>query len=176
MGELVVAYAKADETAADLVVAKLEKRGYTVKRSAGAQREGARRLNGAAASAPPVLVLWSREYAHAARPATLKSARLALRLDAAPPSPLLKAPAIDLRAWRGRDDHRGWRKVVSSLGEKSNLSRGAKSMKAKSAAVVEDESILGKNEGRTLVGTLAWSGVLVALLAGVAAAWHYLIR
>ena len=49
-------------------------------------------------------------------------------------------------------------------------------MKAKSAAVVEDESILGKNEGRTLVGTLAWSGVLVALLAGVAAAWHYLIR
>jgi hypothetical protein len=47
-----------------------------------------------------------------------------LRLDAAPPPPMVKAPAIDLRTWRGREDHRGWRKLIGALAPKAASAKG----------------------------------------------------
>ena len=57
-----------------------------------------------------------------------------LRLDAAPPPPMVKAPAIDLRAWRGREDHRGWRKLLGALAPKGAPAKGASRASLKSAA------------------------------------------
>lgn len=114
MPEVVVAYAEADEDAAALVIKKLEKLGYKVTREEARLRPA--RRGAAKASATPVLLLWTRAFAKSNFPP--KRPLAMVRLDAAPPPPMVKAPAIDLRAWRGREDHRGWRKLRSALAPK----------------------------------------------------------
>lgn len=126
MPELALAYADADERAAARVAAKLERLGYKVTRAEAGVRPGRR---AGSRSAQPVLLLWSRAFAKSSR---LPRRPLAtLRLDAAPPPPMVKAPAIDLRSWRGREDHRGWRKLVGALTPRG---AGARQIAARSGA------------------------------------------
>lgn len=110
MPEVVVAYAQADEDAAALVIKKLEQIGFKVTREEAGARQARRAAKPPAA---PVLLLWSRAFAKVN--VAPKRPLATLRLDAAPPPAMVKAPAIDLRAWRGREDHRGWRKLKSTL-------------------------------------------------------------
>jgi hypothetical protein len=105
MSHIVVSYAGADQSAARLVMGKLKKLGHTVAAAPATRR--------AQANGSDVLILWSRAYANVPRrPA---SALATLQLDAAAPPPRLKATAIDLQKWRGREDHPGWRKVIAKL-------------------------------------------------------------
>jgi hypothetical protein len=116
MPEVVVAYAEADEDAAALVIKKLEKLGYKVTREEAGLRPARRAA--AKTSGAPVLLLWSRAFAKSNFPP--KRPLAMVRLDAAPPPRMVKAPAIDLRAWRGREDHRGWRKLRGALAPKGS--------------------------------------------------------
>jgi hypothetical protein len=126
MPEVVVAYAGADEDAADRVIKKLEKLGYKVTRNEAGPRSARRTTP--RKPAPPVLLLWSRAFARSSLPP--KRPLAMLRLDAAPPPPMVKAPAIDLRAWRGREDHRGWRKLIGALAPKGASAKGASNKRA----------------------------------------------
>lgn len=122
MTKVTISYAGVDEPAAGLLAGKLEKLGYQVAR-APAPASAARRRRKANVGGP-VLVLWSRAYANSAgRP---KAALATLRLDAAAPPARLRAPAIDLRQWRGREDHRGWRKLMTALGAPPTSARSPK--------------------------------------------------
>ena len=167
MKDLVVAYAGADERPAALVIGKLEKLGYKVTRQT-ASRRTARRARQAASA--PVVVLWSQNYASAgARP---KAALATLRLDAAAPPPSLKAPAIDLRQWRGRDDHRGWRKLVTALGPKAvAVKKAVAPVAAVSAAQPEPETV--ETETSPIVGILFGIALLAAAGSGL---WYLVLR
>jgi hypothetical protein len=121
MPEVVVAYAEADEDAATRVIWKLETLGYKVTRKEAGTRSA--RRTPLKKSAPPVLLLWSRAFAKSSVPP--KRPLATLRLDAATPPPMVKAPAIDLRTWRGREDHRGWRKLQGALAPKSTSIKAA---------------------------------------------------
>lgn len=137
MPEVVLAYAEADENAAARVIKKLEKLGHKVTRDETGARSARRILP--QKSAPPVLVLWSRAFAKSSMPP--KRPLAMLRLDAAPTPLMVKAPAIDLRAWRGREDHRGWRKLVGALtpaaAAKTIPGKAAVAAKSTKAAKVE---------------------------------------
>lgn len=168
MTKVTISYAGADEPAAGLLAGKLEKLGYKVSRAPAAAPVPRRSRKPSAGG--PVLVLWSRAYASAAgRP---KAALATLRLDAAPPPARLKAPAIDLRQWRGREDHRGWRKVVAALGAPAKATRGAKP-----SAVAPPPFPNATTEKPAKSGGSPLAAVLLFLLlagAGSWAAWTYL--
>jgi hypothetical protein len=171
MTKVTISYAGADAPAAGLVASKLEKLGYKVSR-APASAPPARRTRKGSASGP-VLVLWSRAYASAAgRP---KAALATLRLDAAAPPARLKAPAIDLRQWRGREDHRGWRKVVAALGAPTKALRTTGPARTSAAFASPPATALDikakKAGGSPLAGVLLF---LLLAAAGGWAAWTYL--
>jgi hypothetical protein len=166
MTKVTISYAGADEPAAGLLAGKLEKLGYKVSRAPAAAPVPRRSRKPSAGG--PVLVLWSRAYANAAgRP---KAALATLRLDAAPPPARLKAPAIDLRQWRGREDHRGWRKVVAALGAPAKAARGLNRVAPTPSVTAPAEKPV-KSGGSPLAAVL-----LFLLLAGAGgwAAWTYL--
>jgi hypothetical protein len=168
MTKVTISYAGADEPAAGLLAGKLEKLGYKVAHAPAAPPVARRSRKPSAGG--PVLVLWSRAYASAAgRP---KAALATLRLDAAPPPARLKAPAIDLRQWRGREDHRGWRKVVAALGAPAKSARGANRPSiAPPPLATTSADKPAKNGGSPLAAVL-----LFLVLAGLGgwAAWTYL--
>jgi hypothetical protein len=135
MTGIVIAYAPADLKAADRMAAKLESLGFQVTREVAGPRRTARRapfLRGRDASAP-VIVLWSRHYARARRRG---SALMAARLDASPLSFPMKTRAVDLRAWRGREDHRGWRALLAGLGVKPPRAPAEPEKKSSGAAIL----------------------------------------
>ena len=176
MTEIVIAYAPPDVSAADRVIAKLEALGFNVKRDEAGKRRTARRtpVTPGRNTAEPMIVLWSRHYALARLrgAAGPRSALMAARLDAAPLSFLMKSPAIDLRAWRGREDHRGWRALVAGLGAGAKpVSKAApkrapapmKSANVKATAKIEKE----KKKGGAAV--LLWIAGAAAAAGGAAA-------
>ncbi len=118
MAEITVAYARPDAGAADRVIAKLTALGFRVARRTSPAPAGPKRARPAGPEpAGRVLVLWSRHGgAELAKAAQAGPPALVARLDTAAPPPLLRpAAAIDLRQWRGRPDHRGWRRLVAAL-------------------------------------------------------------
>jgi len=175
MKNLVVAYSGADEGPAQIVIGKLQKLGYQVTPQTGA-RPSSRRPNrsGAKTSTDPVVLLWSRNFKRAAP----SSAVATLRLDAAPPPARLKAPSIDLRQWRGREDHRGWRKFVTTLGggvkpaaPKATAKKAAMSPPAAVASVAEMEA----PKKSSPVGAILFL-LLLAIAGGGAAYWYLMMR
>lgn len=169
MTKVTISYAGADEPAAGLLAGKLEKLGYKVAHAPTAAPQTSRRKRMKANASGPVLVLWSRAYASAA--ARPKAALATLRLDAAAPPARLKAPAIDLRQWRGREDHRGWRKLVAALGAPAKL--GAAKPASYKPYTPETAEAEPAKTGGAGVAILA---VLFLLAAGGGAAWYFLFR
>jgi hypothetical protein len=174
MKNLVVAYSSADERPAQIVIGKLQKLGYRVTPQTASRRIMAR--SRAKTSTAPVVLLWSRNFARSATPS---SAIATLRLDAAPPPARLKAPSIDLRQWRGREDHRGWRKLVTTLGG----GKAAKAVKAPIAAPAAKmssaftptpiESEAPKKSSP--LGAILFL-LLLAIGGGGAAYWYFMMR
>jgi len=118
MSEIVIAYARSDAAAAERLIGKLEQRGFAVIRDLVGRPRGARRTPVVRRNAaPPRIILWSRHYAASTRAAAPRgrTALLAARLDVAPLSNLVRSGAVDLRAWRGREDHRGWKALLAAL-------------------------------------------------------------
>jgi hypothetical protein len=166
MNHIVVSYAGADRLAAGLVIGKLKKLGHTVTPAIAARKSRASRQ----ANGSDVLVLWSRNYASTVRkPAP---ALATLRLDTAPPPP--KAKTIDLRQWRGRDNHRGWRAVLATLAPATAApSRAPSPVPAASAPEPQMKDALETKEytGPQFIHL----AVMVALLAGAGAwMWQFL--
>jgi hypothetical protein len=171
MPEVVLAYAEADENAAARVIRKLEKLGHKVTRDEAGVRSARRALP--QKSAPPVLVLWSRAFAKSSAPP--KRPLAMLRLDAAPPPPRVKAPAIDLRAWRGREDHRGWRKLVGALtpavaaktipGKAAAAAKSTKAIKAVATMTSENEVSSGPSKKSARLEALIFL-VFLAVVSG----------
>lgn len=172
MTHIVVSYAGADKNAAGLVIGKLKKLGHTVTPAPATARKprAVRKVDG------DVLVLWSRAYANKVRkPAP---ALATLRLDASPPP--FKANSIDLRQWRGRDNHRGWRAVLAALTPQQKATTHASvSTPAPVRAAPAPEQVMPK-EADTDVKEYTGPqfihlAVLLALLAGAGAwMWQFL--
>jgi hypothetical protein len=168
MPEVVLAYAEADEDAAARVIRKLEKLGYKVTRDEAGPRTARRSV--ATKTAPPVLLLWSRAFAKTNTPP--KHPLATLRLDAAPPPPMVKAPAIDLRAWRGREDHRGWRKLQRALAPKTTSTRAAAgkpqpraTTKVVASMTTENEAPIGPSKKSSRIDALIFL-VFLAVASG----------
>lgn len=159
MGDIVIAYARPDEDAAALVVSKLKALGFSVK-STEIGAPPRHRRGGAA----PHVVLWSKHaaaaYASAIMPA--RGPLLAARLDTAPLSRRLKTDAVDLRAWRGRDDHRGWRALLADVRSVADAPANAK-------AAVKAAQPKRKKGG---FAAMVWLTALAAAAGG--GAWLYL--
>jgi hypothetical protein len=173
MSHIVVSYAGADESAAGLVIGKLKKLGHTVTPAPAPKRRS--RTPRLVSGGDDVLVLWSRAYANASlRP---NRALAALRLDAAAPPARMKTKAIDLRQWRGREDHRGWRSVLATL-PKPNTAKTA----PKPAAATEPSKPAQEPAMKEALNVKEYTGpqfihlgVMLALLGGAGAwMWQFL--
>jgi hypothetical protein len=161
MPEVVLAYAEADQGAAARVISKLEKRGYKVTRDEVGSR--AVRRGAARKPAAPVLLLWSRAFAKSNMPP--KRPLATLRLDAAPPPPMVKAPAIDLRAWRGREDHRGWRKLQGALAPHIKASMKAAVIKPQPKATQGVATMTTESSGPSKKSSRLDALIFIAFLA-----------
>ncbi len=169
MGEIVIAYARPDEAAADKVIAKLESKGVTTRRAVAGLRSSARRLRG---GAEPQIVLWSKHYAKAfLKPGRVTRAKLAARLDSAPLPGLLKATPVDLRDWRGRETHRGWSKlaqVARAVGGAAPRGRPAPT-KAAPASSIKVAKAQSEKKKSGVGPALFWLTAAAATMAGGAA-------
>jgi hypothetical protein len=164
MEELVVAYSEADEDAAGLLIVKLEEMGCKVTRrrsGPGAARLRRRQLE--AGGHAPVVVLWSQDFARIRAAGRPRRALMAVRLDDAQPSPLLKAPAVDLRGWRGREDHRGWRKLAAAVGGAAAPSGRARSRPSPKAGPAKKKAGAG--------AAVLWMLATATAALGAAGAW-----
>lgn len=178
MTEIVIAYARPDLNDADRVIAKLEGLGFQVRRDEAGKRRGARRVSVMRGrnAVEPAIVLWSRHYAlarlrGAPRP---RSVLAAARLDASPLSFLMKTRSIDLRAWRGRDDHRGWKALLAGI----RGGAGAPSLRSAPKKVAAPAPVKGAPMRKPLAekkkkgGGAAWiwlTGLVVLAASGAAA-------
>jgi hypothetical protein len=171
MSHIVVSYAGADESAAGLVIGKLKKLGHTVTPAPTPtlRTRSPRLVNGG----NDVLVLWSRAYANASlRP---NKALAALRLDAAAPPARMKTKAIDLRQWRGREDHRGWRSVLAALPSPTSAKQPPRAatpqLKSAQEPVMKEAIEVTDYTGPQFIHL----GVMLVLLAGAGAwMWQFL--
>jgi hypothetical protein len=173
MKNLVVAYSGADKESAQIVIGKLQKLGYHVTPQTASRRPGAR--SRAKTSTAPVVLLWSRNFAKSAAPA---SAVATLRLDAATPPARLKAPSMDLRQWRGREDHRGWRKFLTTLGGGKAVAAPMKPAKKAAAASYSSAAAVAdvdEPKKSSPVGAILFL-LLLAIAGGGAAYWYFMMR
>jgi hypothetical protein len=168
MKNLVVAYSGADKGSAQIVIGKLQKLGYQVTPQTASGRATGR--SRAKTSTAPVVLLWSRNFAKSAAPS---SAVATLRLDAAPPPARLKAPSIDLRQWRGREDHRGWRKLVTTLGGGKAVAAAAKKTSSAYSSTAAVEADAPKKSSP--VGAILFL-LLLAVAGGGGAYWYFMMR
>jgi adenylate cyclase len=126
MSDVFISYARSTERQAKAIAEALRALGYGVWRDdeIPAHRAYADVIQERLRAAKAVLVVWSTEAAASewvrseAERARTERKLVQLNLDGAElPMPFDQIQCADLSGWSGQDDHPGWRKVASSIGD-----------------------------------------------------------